>query len=118
MNSNFNQERLCQRIKECISMIIVQGEIKNPHLSTFVSVSEVSLSKDKSYATIYISSFVSDNKLEQSCNALQKSSSFIQAKLSKVLKTRNTPRLLFRVDTSYRDSEEVNRLIESLNEKK
>ncbi len=117
MNSNFNHQRLEERIREAISTMIVQNKIKNHHLSSFLSVSEVRLSKDKSYATVYISSFISDAKLEESCSALKQSSSYIQRRLASILKTRNTPRLDFKIDTSYKDGEKVNRLIDSLNEK-
>lgn len=114
--NEFNQERLQERIKIIISTLIVQKEIKNPSLSPFISVSDVHLSKDRSYATIYISSFVKDAVMEKSIIALEKAKGFIQSRISKTLNLRNTPRLNFVIDNSYADAEKINKLIDELNE--
>ena len=95
-------------------MMIVTKEIKHHLLSPFVSVSAVAVSKDKAYATVWISSFVEDNKLEQSVTALQSAAGFIQQRLGTLLKTRNTPRLTFKADTSIRDAEAINKIIDDL----
>lgn len=108
-------KRLESRIQEAVSTMIVTREIKHPGLSPFVSVSAVTLSKDKAYATVWISSFVDDEKLEQSVSALQSAAGFIQQRLAGVLKTRNTPRLTFKADTSIKDAQAINELIDKLN---
>ena len=94
--------------------MIVTREIKHHGLNPFVSVSRVTLSRDKAYATVWISSFVEDEKLQQSVDALQSAAGFIQQRLGNVLQTRNTPRLTFKVDTSIKEAQAVNELIESL----
>ncbi|PKL14035.1 MAG: ribosome-binding factor A [Spirochaetae bacterium HGW-Spirochaetae-8] len=113
--SEYNTKRVESRIQEAISMMIVTKEIKNHLLSPFVSVSAVTVSKDKAYATVWISSFVDDNKLEQSVTALQSAAGFIQQRLGTLLKTRNTPRLTFKADTSIREAEAINKIIDDLN---
>ena len=49
------QERIAAIIRKNIAEII-QIELKNPHLG-FVSIPEVKVSKDFSYATVYVSFF-------------------------------------------------------------
>ncbi|MFA6845302.1 MAG: 30S ribosome-binding factor RbfA [Sphaerochaetaceae bacterium] len=112
--SDYSQKRIESRLAEAISMIIVQGQIKNPELSTLCSVSAVELSTDNAYATIYISSVLGEKLLEKSVNALQNAHSFIQKKVGAYLKTKNTPVLTFKADISLRQGEEINRLIDSL----
>ena len=107
-------QRLESRIQETISTMIVTREIKHHGLNPFVSISKVTLSKDKAYATVWISSFVEDDALEQSVNALQSAAGFIQQRLANVLQTRNTPRLTFKIDTSIQEAQAVNAIIESL----
>ena len=111
---NHVHERLAQRIQEAIGMMIVTKEIKHPLLSEFASVSEVVLSKDKAYAAVYITSFVDDKKLNQSVEALQHSAGYIQLRLGKILTTRNTPHLTFKVDNSIAEQKRMADLIDSL----
>ena len=112
--SEFSQERLESRIKEIISTLIVTGQIKNHNLSTFTSVTEVRLAEDNANATVYVSSLLSDGSLEKSVNALNGAAAFIQSRISKNLKTKNTPRLTFKADRSYREGERINSIIDGL----
>jgi ribosome-binding factor A len=112
--SQYSQERIESKIAEAISTMIVKGEIKNSKVNSLCSVSKVSLSHDNSYATIYISSFLNDGALEKSIEGLQSAASFIQGRVGRFLGTKNTPRLTFKKDTSYRDAQKINDLIDSV----
>ena len=57
-------------------------------------------------------STVEEEALERSVKALESAAGFIQARLAKVLKTRNTPVLRFVADNSWREGERVNVLID------
>ena len=102
------------RIMEIVNTLIVIGEIKNPRLSTFASISDISLSRDNAYATLYVSCLV-DRDLENSVKALQSAAPFIQSRLARVMKTKNTPRLSFVPDTTEREAAKMDALLESLN---
>ena len=112
--SEYIHQRLEARIQEAVSTMIVTGEIKHHLLSKFVSVSEVNLSKDIAYATLWVSSFVDDDKLGQSVAALQSAAGFIQRRLGVLLMTRNTPKLTFKADTSIKEAQAMHELIDSL----
>ncbi|MFA7371789.1 MAG: 30S ribosome-binding factor RbfA, partial [Sphaerochaetaceae bacterium] len=94
--------------------MIATQEIKNPNLNSLVAVSEVRLSKDKAYATVLITSLEPVEKLKNSLSALQSASGFIQQRLGTLLQTRHTPRLTFKIDTLFMESQKVNQLLESL----
>jgi ribosome-binding factor A len=115
--SEYIHQRLEARIQEAVSTMIVTREIKHHALSRIVSISRVSLSKDKAYATLWVSSFVEDEKLEQSVAALQSASGFIQRRLGALLQTRNTPKLTFKADLSIKEAQAINELIDSLHVK-
>ena len=112
--ADYIQSRNEARIKEIVNTLIVSGEIKNPRLSTFASISDISLSRDNAYATLYVSCLV-DRDLENSVKALQSAAPFIQGRLAKVMKTKNTPRLSFVPDTTEREAAKMDALLESLN---
>lgn len=112
--SDYAQGRLESRILEAVNTLIVQGSIKNPKLSRFASISDLSLSKDNAYATLYVSC-LDDNALDRSVAALQSAAGFIQARLASVLRTKNTPRLTFVADTTQRDANRINELLKSIN---
>ncbi|MFC2821973.1 MAG: 30S ribosome-binding factor RbfA [Sphaerochaeta sp.] len=101
------------RIIEVVNTLIVSGEIKDSRLSRFASISAVSLSRDNAYASMYVSC-LEDNRLEKSVQALQSAAGFIQARLAKVLKTKNTPKLNFVADTTERDAQRIDELLESI----
>lgn len=112
--SQYSQERIESKLGEAISTLIVRGEIKNPNVSTLCSVSRVSLSHDNAYATVFVTSVLGEGALKKSVAGLQKAAPFIQGRVGKFLGTRNTPKLTFKMDTSYRDAQKINNLIDSL----
>jgi len=112
--ADYIQSRNEARIMEIVNTLIVSGEIKNPRLSTFASISDISLSRDNAYATLYVSCLV-DRDLENSVKALQSAAPFIQGRLARVMKTKNTPRLSFVPDTTEREAAKMDALLESLN---
>lgn len=112
--SEYSGERLKGRIKEIIGELIVSGEIKNHNLSSLTSVTDVILSKDNAYCKVYVSSLFDNSTLEKSVKALNSASSFIQGKISKVLRTKNTPVLTFYKDTSYIEGERINKIIDEV----
>jgi ribosome-binding factor A len=113
---NYFQSRNEARIIEVVNTLIVNGEIKNPKLSRFASISDLSLSKDNAYATLYVSC-LEDSRLQASVNALQSAAGFIQARLARVMKTKNTPKLNFVADTTERDAARIDQLLESIKSK-
>ncbi len=109
--SEHTGKRLESRILETISTMIISGMIKNPHLSRFTSITEVNLSADNANATVYVST-AEEKALDRSVAALNSAAGFIQGHVAKVLKTRNTPRLVFRADRSFIEGEKISSLID------
>ena len=112
--SEFSQERLETKILETISSLIVTGAVKNHNLSTLTSITRVELSPDNSSAKVYVSYLFDNSQLDKSVKALRDASGFIQSRLAKVLKTKNTPVLRFIKDNSYIEGERINRLIDEV----
>lgn len=115
MSDSFRTERIKTLIQEEIGKMILSDTIKDPRISNLVSVSGVDISRDIKYAKIYISGFESNKSVEKSVEALNHASGFIQMKLAKRLKTRNTPKLSFFVDLSIKQGIDIIKKIEEIN---
>jgi ribosome-binding factor A len=108
-------ERLGLLIREKIGALIVEGKIKDPRVDSFLSVTRVDLSRDLSYADVYVSSYKTEGGLAQGVRGLQSAAGFIQASLASQMRIRQTPRLRFHADTGVREGFDLIQKIESLN---
>ena len=95
--------------------MILTDEIKDPRVNSFVSVTEVKVSKDLVHAKVFVSSFESLEQLKGAVSALNHAAGFIQGRLARHLKLRVTPRLSFTPDVSIRDGIELSHKIEEIN---
>ncbi len=102
------QERIASIIRKNIAEII-QFQVKDPHLG-FVSIPEVRVSKDFSYATVYVS-FIKDEDIEPSLEVLNKARGFIRSELASKLDTRRVPEIRFVLDEGYKKEERIAELL-------
>jgi len=109
----FRTERLGQTIQEKIGSLILEGKIKDNRVNSFLSVTKVKVSKDLSFADVYVSDVrgkIKDKEIE----GLQSAAGFIQSQLGAVMHIRKIPRLRFHTDTSIGDSFDLIKKIEGL----
>ena len=102
------QERLASIIRKNIAEII-QFEVKDPHLG-FVSIPEVRVSKDFSYATVYVS-FFNEADVTPSLEVLNKAKGFIRTELAHKMDTRRVPEIRFVLDEGYKKEERISELL-------
>jgi ribosome-binding factor A len=110
----FRTERLGNLIQEKISALILEGRIKDPRVGPFLSITRVNVSRDLSFADVYVSNIRAEANIEKGAEGLQSAAGFIQARLGELLRTRKTPRLRFHKDTSIRESFDLVKKIEEL----
>ena len=102
------QERIASIIRKNIAEII-QFQVKDPHLG-FVSIPEVRVSKDFSYATVYVS-FFNEADIAPSLEVLNKAKGFIRTELAHKLDTRRVPEIRFVLDEGYKKEERISELL-------
>ncbi|MDR0377051.1 MAG: 30S ribosome-binding factor RbfA [Spirochaetaceae bacterium] len=112
--SEYRLERIGRLFQEKIGSLIVEGRIKDPRVDTFLSITKVSVSRDLSYADIYVSSFKTPQGLVKGVAGLQNAAGFIQAQLAKDVRLRQTPRLRFFEDSGMREGFDLIKKIEGL----
>lgn len=79
---------------------ILQRDMRDPRVGSFVSVNDVKVSKDLSYAEIYVSSLQADNPEAQQelITVLNKAAGFFRTELAKRHTMRTTPKPRFHYD--------------------
>ena len=113
----FRTERVGNLLREKIGSLIVEGKIKDPRVNPFLSVSRVSISRDFSWADVYVSTFKSGTNLARGVEGLQSAAGFIQSQLAREMRIRQTPRLRFHEDLSVQEGFEMVKKIEDLSGK-
>lgn len=95
--------------------MILQLEMKDPRLG-MVTVSEVSLSRDLSYADVYVSflNLDSEENIKQAISILQQASGFLRKRLSEKITMRTSPQLRFHYDKTITHGRYISNLIDKV----
>ena len=115
--SDYRTERLGQLLQEKISSLVLEGKIKDPRVSSNLSITRVKVSRDLSFADVYVSNIRQDANISRGAEGMQSAAGFIQVMLGSSIRLRKIPRLRFHADTSVRDGFDIIQKIESLTEK-
>ncbi len=104
--------RVADFVRDEISRIL-QTQMRDPRVGEFVSVSDVRVSKDLSYAEIYVSSLDADTpeKRTELIEVLNSAAGFFRSELAKRHKMRTTPRPRFHYDELLESGPRLEKLI-------
>lgn len=107
-------ERLGGDIQKELAALI--RELKDPRIDDFLSVMRCDVTSDLSYCKVRIGSINGSQRAKEACAVLAKASGFLRRNLSKNLRIRKAPELIFIPDDSAEYYEKINRIIEDINE--
>ena len=107
-------DRIASNMVKEISYILA-NEIKDSNIK-FVTVTDVKLASDLSYAKVYVTVF-NQEKIKETIESLDKAKGFIRKKLSERIDIRHTPELSFVFDESIEYGNKIEKIIEKINEK-
>lgn len=96
-------QRLNDQLRDEISKLILRGDVKDPRVSTFLSINRVEVTTDLGYAKVYVSSFLPDNQVGKGVDGLNAAAGFIQREIAKKLRIRQFPKLQFVVDSGMKE---------------
>ena len=102
------QERIATIIRKNVSEII-QFQLRDPNIG-FISIPEVKVSKDFSYATVYVS-FLNEDDIKPSLEALNKAKGYIRSELAGKLDIRRVPEIRFVLDEGYKREAKIEELL-------
>ena len=114
MASYNRTKRIAEEIRKVISTMLISG-IKDPRITSMVSVTDVEVTNDLSYAYVYVSILGGDE--QATLQGLRSAVSYIRKEVSRNVKLRHTPQIIFKVDDSIKNGMYMSDLIRKVNEK-
>lgn len=110
-------ERLNSLLKEVISDVI-RREVKNPHLTSLVTITHVDITRDLRQAKVYVSVIGDAKRKEEALAALRSASGFIGVHASKQVIIRYFPELTFILDDSLEKQMRIEELLSEIKAKR
>lgn len=106
-------ERINSQLRSEIGNMILT-DIKDPRISSIVSITRVETTGDMSYAKVFVSVYGSDTDKRNTLKAMSSARGFIQNELLHRLAIRRPPSLSFRLDETIEQGNEILELLDSL----
>ncbi|MEN3157889.1 30S ribosome-binding factor RbfA [Alkalimonas sp. NCh-2] len=106
-------DRLSQQLQKELA-VILQREIKDPRLHHMITVSQVDVSRDLSYAKIYVTFLgLEQDKVKDNLKILNDAKGFIRSLIGKRIQTRIVPQVQFYYDSTLDEGIRLTALVES-----
>lgn len=105
-------ERINSEIQKALSNII-DNDIRDPQIDAIISVTQVNVTPDLSYAKVYLTS-IGKTPPQEVVDRIKGAGGFIRGQLSKKIKLRITPRLEFILDTSEDYSNKIENILKDI----
>jgi ribosome-binding factor A len=93
---------------------ILQKDIRDPRISGVVSILDVEISHDNSYAKVYYSIFGNEEQKEKTKAAIEQHTSKIRYEVGKRIRLRLTPELRFIYDDSIERGSKIHEIMEKI----
>jgi ribosome-binding factor A len=108
-------DRLNSLLQEVIAEVIMR-EIRNPKISTLLTIKKVEITKDLHYAKVYVSMLGSEIEKQQTMKALKSAAGYISVQAAKKMVIKYFPKLTFHLDETLDDEIRVHNLLEKIHE--
>ncbi|MBS5334934.1 MAG: 30S ribosome-binding factor RbfA [Clostridiales bacterium] len=117
MGKGYRQGRLGEEIRRIISSMLIH-QIKDPRLSSMISISGVDVTADGSYATCYVSVLNMSTDAEKKEQAekeilagLASASGMMKKEIGRQVRMRRVPQLIFKMDHSMEYGEHIDKIL-------
>jgi ribosome-binding factor A len=97
--ARYRSGRINEEMKKELAALVMT-DIRDPRLTAMVSITEVEVTKDLSYAKVYVSIFGTEKEKADSLNAIKNASSFLRREIGRRMNLRHTPELVIMLDTT------------------
>ena len=112
MASYNRTRRIGEEIRKIVSTMLING-IKDPRINSMVSVTDVEVTSDLSYAYVYVSILGGDE--ESTLQGLRNAESYIRREIGRSIKIRHIPQIIFKIDDSLLKGMYMDELIKKVN---
>lgn len=108
--------RISEEVKREVSNLIQNG-LKDPRIGKMTSITSVNVTRDLSYAKVYVSVLGDEEEKKQVMEGLQNARGFIRREIGKRIKLRHIPEFIFEQDNSIEHGVYINKLINDVMKK-
>ncbi|SHF23616.1 30S ribosome-binding factor RbfA [Desulforamulus putei] len=106
-------ERIAEAIKKETADIL-RNDIKDPRVG-FVTITGVEVTRDLSYAKVFISVMGSEDQRKETLNVLQKCAGYMRSEIGRRIKIRHAPEIIFKLDTSLDHGTRIMEILQEIN---
>lgn len=106
-------ERVAQRMRRDIAEIL-EHELRDPRIGTLVSVTDVEVTRDLSFARVFVSVLGAEREREEAMEGLRHATGFVRHELGPRLGLREVPELRFELDTSLDRGARVDEILKKI----
>lgn len=120
MGKGYRQGRLGEELRKIISQMLIY-EIKDPRLSPMISITDVKVTSDGSYATCFVSFFTNaegeekTKQEEEVLAGLESAKGLMKKKIGHEVRLRHIPELVFKIDRSLEYGRHMDEVLSGLN---
>jgi ribosome-binding factor A len=121
MKKSYRTGRMAEEIRRIVSELLLR-ELKDPGLKGLAGISDVEVTGDGSYATIYIMvscgpdrDAASDDEKQEVLAAFHRAKGLLRREIGARLQLKHTPDLIFKIDASQEYGRYIERIIADLN---
>jgi len=109
VSGRFRPRRVGDQLRAVLAEL-VQREVQDPGVG-FVTVTEVRMSSDLQYATVFVSVMGDSEAEAQSLASLRRAAPFLRSEVGKRLRLRHTPELRIHLDQTLAQSDRIEELL-------
>ncbi|MBI4744418.1 MAG: 30S ribosome-binding factor RbfA [Actinobacteria bacterium] len=106
--------RLAESLKKIISEYLHQ-DLKDPRIG-FVTITNVEVTQDLKYATIFFSILEKKREIEKTILALENAKGHIRKKLGRELRLKFIPQLIFKIDHSLEATMRISKILNKIHQ--
>lgn len=111
--NNKRINRISEEVRKVVSDLIL-NRLNDPRINPMTSVTKVEVTRDLSFANIYISVLGDDKQKEDTIAGLNNAKGFIRKEIGSRVDLRAVPDPIFKLDESIENAIKMNKLIEEL----
>lgn len=108
--ANHRHERVAEEIHHEVSAMLA-GELKDPRVAGFITLTEVRVTPDLKHARIFVSVYGTPAERASARKGLEAASGYIRRELTHRLQMRRIPELHFVLDSSSVEGERIDELL-------
>ncbi|MGO1470329.1 MAG: 30S ribosome-binding factor RbfA [Tissierella sp.] len=111
--NNKRIKRISEEVKKALSEVLYNG-LKDPRVTNMTTITDVEVTKDLSYANIYISVLGDEKEKNDSLEGLKSAKGFIRSQIGRMVDLRHVPEPVFHLDETLEHASHITELIKKV----